>query len=291
VYSDAFITWIDPDPGGTAMDNLLYSTFLGGSDFEYGIGWGDIQLVGSGEVIVGGSTRSIDSFPTTAEAYARQLNGESFDAFAVRMRLQGNGADDLVYGTYFGGTNIDHAAGVAVGPNNTIWIGGETWSGDLPVSTDALYPDHNGGSEFYEDGFLTRLATIAAPDLSASTKQVSPQTAGNGEVVTYTVNLVNSGNLTTTVQLQDNLPETLLLVGAPEASTGTPIVNGTQISWQGEMLPAATVWITYTAQINAVGDESPAIANRAIIDDGAGSIYIRQTFLNAFQVFEPWVNK
>jgi hypothetical protein len=66
--SDAFVTKLAPN--GAA---LRYSTFLGGSGFEEGLG---IAVDGAGAAYVTGNTNSTD-FPTTAGAFDRTHNGDS----------------------------------------------------------------------------------------------------------------------------------------------------------------------------------------------------------------------
>ena len=77
---DAFITVMD----GTAS-NLLYGSFLGGSNEDEGSG----ILVGpAGTLILSGSTRSAD-FPVTAGAYDTTLNGD-YDLYIVKFQFWDN---------------------------------------------------------------------------------------------------------------------------------------------------------------------------------------------------------
>jgi len=74
--SDAFVVKLDPSGTG-----LLYATYLGGSDQDYGYG---IAVDGSGSAYVTGATLSA-GFPTTSGAYDTTFNGGAFDAFAVKI--------------------------------------------------------------------------------------------------------------------------------------------------------------------------------------------------------------
>jgi parallel beta-helix repeat protein len=155
-YDDAFITSINPNPSGSAQANLRYSTFLGGSDDENKMIEGSIALVASGEVYVAGVTDSLN-FPVTPDAYAPRPS-VSGDVFVARLRLEGKGTSDLVYGTYVGGHDIDEALGLTWS-NNVVTVVGDTWyhlsiTGDFPTTPDALYPTHNGGGEYMIDSFL-----------------------------------------------------------------------------------------------------------------------------------------
>ncbi|MBI5181593.1 MAG: SBBP repeat-containing protein [Nitrospirae bacterium] len=74
-YYDAFVTKLNA--AGTA---LVYSTYLGGSNYDYGYG---IAVDSSGNAYVTGYTYSTD-FPTTAGAYDTASNG-GYDAFLAKI--------------------------------------------------------------------------------------------------------------------------------------------------------------------------------------------------------------
>src|SRR5437879_10397533 len=76
---DAFVTKLDPT--GSA---LLYSTYLGGSDYDWGQG---IAVDADGNAYVTGETRSID-FPTTAGAF--QTTSRGSDAFVTKLNPNGS---------------------------------------------------------------------------------------------------------------------------------------------------------------------------------------------------------
>ncbi len=294
-YADVFITRINPDPSGTAQSNLLYSTFLGGADYENQMGNGDLALIAPGEIYVSGSTRSPDTFPTTPDAFARQRTGTSSDAFVVRLQLNGSGADDLIYGTYVGGNDVDGANAIAWNGGNVVTVAGETWntalSGDFPTTSDALYPDHSGGGTYNYDGFLFQLqAPPPLPDLSPSTKRVTPKEATAGEIVTYTIRLVNSGEISATVAVTDTLPATLIPRGAPTASSGPdPIFAGQTLTWAGSVLADTPTTLIYTAELTSTTTLTPTVINAAQIDDGLGNVYVRRAFVNGNHIFLPLV--
>ncbi len=97
---DAFVTKVAPD--GTA---LAYSTYLGGSSGDFGLG---IAVDGSGSAYVTGDTLSAD-FPTSPGAFDRSSNG-SFDGFVAKLSASGAG---LTYSTYLGGSGEDISYGIA----------------------------------------------------------------------------------------------------------------------------------------------------------------------------------
>jgi hypothetical protein len=156
------VTRINPDPAGTAESNLLYSSYLGGADFENVFGTGDLVVIAAGEVYLSGDTRSPTTFPTTPNAYATALTGTHSDAFLVRLRMNGNAETGLLYGTYVGGRDVDAANGLVCDGDHVFTVVGETWQnagvyGDFPTTPDALYPDHSGGGQYNYDGFLFQM--------------------------------------------------------------------------------------------------------------------------------------
>ncbi len=111
---DAFITRLSTN--GTALD---YSTYLGGSDSDYGNG---IAVDASGNAYVIGETATSDTaanpFPTTTGAFQEVYGGVS-DAFVTKIDTTLSGAASLIYSTYLGGTNFDSGYGIAVGASGT----------------------------------------------------------------------------------------------------------------------------------------------------------------------------
>ena len=97
---------------GTA---LVYSTFIGGGNFEWGRA---IALDAAENAYITGQTKS-SSFPTTGGAFDRTFNVDNCprcgidqeDAFVVKLNAAGSG---LVYSTFLGGTQFDDGLGIAV---------------------------------------------------------------------------------------------------------------------------------------------------------------------------------
>ena len=139
-FRDVFVTKLNSS--GT---NLMYSTFLGGSETEEAC---DITIDSSGNSYITGYTFSSD-FPITAGAYDVSFNGNK-DVFITRLNHSGN---IIEYSTFLGGNNTETARGIAVGENNTVYITGYTVSSDFPVTSGAFDETHNGRS----DVFVTKL--------------------------------------------------------------------------------------------------------------------------------------
>jgi hypothetical protein len=165
--------------------SVLNATYLGGSGSDIGYG---IALDGSGNIYIAGSTNSI-GFPTYA-ATQPAYNGGG-DAFVAAFNNQ---LSNLVYATYFGGSGVDVAAGVAVDPAGNAYITGWTGSGGssigLPVTSGAFQPIGMGGI----DAFLAKFAVSGGPlACTTSTPQVLTVQAGSSSVLVGDVLLSCTG--------------------------------------------------------------------------------------------------
>jgi len=119
--SDTFVTKVDPT--GSA---LVYSTYLGGNDFDQGT---DIAVDSSGNAYVVGGTQSANFAPPTAIRTCQ--GGGILDGFISKLNPTGSA---LVYSTCFGGSGSDQALGVAVNSGGTTYIVGSTSSANFPTS-------------------------------------------------------------------------------------------------------------------------------------------------------------
>jgi hypothetical protein len=151
VLQDAFVAKISPRGGGNA--DLVYSTYIGGPFNDAGL---NLALDDRGMVYLTGIAAS--EFPTTPDAYQQVSSGE-FDAFLSKLNPAGGSAADLLYSTFFGGTDNDHAYAVAVdGEGQTIDVAGSSF-GTIPTTAGA-YQGASGGSL---DVFLARFGTPPTP--------------------------------------------------------------------------------------------------------------------------------
>ena len=120
----------------TTGSALLYSTYLGGSDYE---GASGIAVDGTGDAYVAGATESLD-FPTVNpfQATNKATAGEGGPtAFVTKFNAAGNA---LVYSTYLGGSGGgngllgDAANAIAVDSAGNAYVAGYTASTDFPTS-------------------------------------------------------------------------------------------------------------------------------------------------------------
>lgn len=136
---DVFVTKLS-----SAGNELLYSTYLGGSNFDEA--WG-IAINGSGQAFVTGRTSSYD-FPTVNPFQSDQ---GADDAFVTMLSSTG---DSLGYSTYLGGTSADRAYAIALDDSGTACVTGYTTSTDFPTHNPLQMYQGAG------DAFVTRIANL-----------------------------------------------------------------------------------------------------------------------------------
>lgn len=138
--TDTFVTKI----GTETPITLAYSTYIGGSNIDYGIG---IAVDGSASAYITGYTYS-SNFPRvgTSTGFA----GGSYDAFVTRLGVSG---DTLEYSSFIGGNGDDLGQGIAVDSSGSAYVVGYTTSANFPrVGTSTA-------KKSGEDVFVTRLGT------------------------------------------------------------------------------------------------------------------------------------
>ena len=170
---DAFITKINP-----AGNTLVYSTYLGGTSFDWATG---IRIDSSGNAYVAGYTSSGD-FPAVNGVQA--AFGGMYDAFVTKLSAAGNA---LAFSTFFGGSGSDVANAIVVDGTGNMFVGGQTSSLDLPLH-NPIQSSNNGGST----GWVARLGVTAPPVQVPSAVSVTPF-SGSGNSVVFTAQYSDTG--------------------------------------------------------------------------------------------------
>ncbi len=161
---DTFVARIDTTQSGAA--SLIYSTYLGGSANDGGLG---IAAGGAGVAYVTGYTDSTD-FPILNE-FQGDPGDSARDAFLTRVDTTKSGASSLTYSTYLGGNGQDEGHDVAIDAGGNMYLTGTTSSASFP--THNAFDTSLGGTRdafvasFYADGGLpVQLLsfTVTAPE-------------------------------------------------------------------------------------------------------------------------------
>ncbi len=126
---------------------VIYGSFLGGAGDDRGLGVGaDAQ----GHAYVAGLTTSLN-FPAPGSAQPG-IRGAS-DAFVAKLSPDGS---SLVWVTYFGGSGVEDARGLAVDAAGNAYITGITDSFDLPT-LNAFQPS-KGSTNGFIDAYVAKLS-------------------------------------------------------------------------------------------------------------------------------------
>lgn len=139
---DMFVTRLNPSLGA---NSLLYSTYVGGAGLEQGT---RIVTDSSGRAVVAGFTTSPD-FPVTAGTALQPGFGGDTDAVVVIVDPNGTFGTQFAYSTFFGGSSGDAAYDIKLDAAGNIYLTGYTFSTDMPVSSNAIQPTFNGGTDAY----------------------------------------------------------------------------------------------------------------------------------------------
>jgi hypothetical protein len=133
---DAFVAKLNP-----TGSQLVYSTFLGGTQEDWGRG---IAVDKAGNAYVAVLTYSED-IPVTSGAFDETYNG-SREAFVAKLNPRGSSLD---YATFLGGRGQDWCQDIVVDASGNACLTGVTLSANFPTTTGAWDTAHNGFSDAY----------------------------------------------------------------------------------------------------------------------------------------------
>jgi hypothetical protein len=223
---------------------LSYSTYLGGSGFDLGVG---VAVDASGSVYVAGITGSAN-FPL-ASPLQPSLGG-GYSAFVSKLNPAGSA---LVYSTYLGGSGDDAILDIALDASGSAYVTGETSSLNFPT-VNPLQPGNAGGSPPY-DAFVAKL------NPSGSALVYSTYLGGTGYDRGESIAVDSTGNVH---------------VAGPTVSSDFPLANALQTIYGGgedafvAKLNAAGSALVYSTYL---GGNSLDYGNGVHVD-AAGNAYV-----------------
>jgi len=172
---DGFVIEINPTTGA-----VPYSTFIGGTDEDVIT---KVFLEPSGHVAVAGYTFSKDFYHTATAAQSKL--GGNCDAFVTELDITKPGASELLYSSYYGGSDVEVPYDMRRDSHGFFYLAGYTMSSNLPVTPGALNPVSAGGGV---DGF------VAVID-SAHSLLYGSYITSTGYQVAYCVDYDAAGNV------------------------------------------------------------------------------------------------
>lgn len=141
-FSDAFVTKLN-----AAGSALVYSTYLGGDDFDRGHG---IAVDAAGNAYMMGETWSLN-FPTTPGVFQPAKGGGATDIFVTKLNPTGSA---LVYSSYLGGTGGEVPGRLALDAAGQAYLTGATPSFDFPTTAGAF---QTAKTPYTFDAFVTKV--------------------------------------------------------------------------------------------------------------------------------------
>lgn len=142
---DAFASVLTPAMG------LVHSTYLGGTDLEWGEDVSFQENGGMPHIALVGTTQSAN-YPTTLGSYQTVKLGLS-DAYVALIDPTASGPGSLTYSSFLGGLGNERGQGVALTPWGSITAAGAMDAGPFPTTPGAFQPIDPGNG----NGFLSEI--------------------------------------------------------------------------------------------------------------------------------------
>lgn len=134
-WDDAIISKFNND-----LSVLIASTFFGGSGQDFGY---DLILDHNERPVITGQT-TYSGLPTTLDAYDSTPNGAE-DIFVAIFNTD---LSSPIAASYLGGSSYDSALALTTDTDGNIYITGDTFSADFPITSGAFDTTNNGGDAF-----------------------------------------------------------------------------------------------------------------------------------------------
>ncbi|HZT23370.1 MAG TPA: SBBP repeat-containing protein [Verrucomicrobiae bacterium] len=241
-FADAFVTELGP-----AGSNLVYSTYLGGNNTDAAYA---LAVDAAGNAYVTGLTYSTN-FPVTTNAFQKQIGVRNWayqayynaNAFVTEI---GAGGSNLVYSSYFGGTNFDAGEGIAVDAGGSIYVSGWTASTNFPTTNavdqmlnsnliNGAVLNNTSNQTFASDAFVAKFApagtglvysTLLGGSSADAANRLAVDAAGNAYVTGWTFSADFPNTVTHNPILHNGVTNNLV---------GGLVTNAflTQITWNG----------------------------------------------------------
>lgn len=237
--NDAYVAKLNP--AGSA---LVYSTYLGGTDDDRGLG---VVVDSSGNAYLTGIALS-SNFPTVNPLQPAKAGPE--DAFVAKLNATGLA---LIYSTYLGGNGSEGGRSIALDSSGSVYVTGQTTSTNFPLMNP--FQANFGGQE---DAFITKLNSMGSAFLystylggSGSDQgfALATDTTGNA----YIVGTTSSYNFPTTNSFQTTLGGLRDAFVTKFNSTGSALIYSTYLGGSGDEFGEA-IAVDSTGHVFITGD-------------------------------------
>jgi uncharacterized repeat protein (TIGR01451 family) len=186
--------------------------------------------------------------------------------------------------TYYRVSTVNYLAAGSCNFNDS---GQTLWPLDQIVNDTQLYVRDSVIHYITNEGTITptiegRLVFLQAPELSTSQKMVTDANGDGlaqfGEVLTYTINITNTGGISASIDLSDALPDGLTYVEdslqLPAGFTGEVISNVLETSTVSNLLADESATIIFDAQVTQVLPYGESFSNQVMLADQYASYTI-----------------
>lgn len=257
-----------------AAPAFSYSTYLGGSGFDYAYA---IAVDSSGHVYVTGQTDS-PNFPATGPTLGSGggtcSSSPCFHVFVAKLDATGS---SLVYATILGGSNEDHATGIAVDSTGAAYVTGYTASTDFPTVNAFQKTSAGGNCGSSTDPVPCFHAFVAKLDPSGTHLIYSTYLGGSGNDLAAGIAVDSSGAAYVTGSTSSaDFPVT---PGAVQATFG----GGAYNAFVTKLDPTGSTAVYSTYLGGAKEDHGAAIA----VDSSGDAFLTGYTDSNDFPTMNP----
>lgn len=209
---------------GSEGSRLLFSTCFGGTEYDDNLRgfptWpSKLAVDPAGNVYIGGSIQyeryyfdpargrsaivsKENRIPTTQKVFQTGYRGDN-DAFIMKLDSTGS---KVIFSTYLGGSKADNIQGVALDRDGHIYVAGNTYSSDFPITAKAF---QSSASYDPDDGRLNRVtAFVTKLSSTGSTLLYSTYLGGNADIYCSGIVLDTAGNAYVTGVTRGEFPVT-----------------------------------------------------------------------------------
>jgi uncharacterized repeat protein (TIGR01451 family) len=267
--TDAFLAKVsNPVTTGTTPGSatLSYFTYIGGTGTDVGLAVAVDAIQGAR---ITGWTNSPNLPVLNNGSIPVGYEGNN-DAFVARIDTTATSSTAAGhYLTYLGGTGADYGTSIAVDPQSSSYVTGETNSPNFLTFAVPQIPAFQPSLAGATDAFLSKFG----PNLSFTlTGDSSPPTVGVGSQVSFAYTITNTGDAASNVIFTDNLPSSGASFTSANVSTGScGSASGNLVSCTIGTLNAGST-VTATVVLTPTASTTPSTTSTSLGNIGSVTV-------------------